>query len=289
AARLRAQGVDGRAALPVTPLRRQLERMDLRNHRKLAVIDARAALTGSQNIVNADYGQTRVGAWRDMTVLVRGPVIAQLQAIFRADWHFETGEVIGQEEIDEDWTPRGEIAVQAAPSGPTYGTDAAHRLIVAAVQEANERLIITSPYFVPDEAFILAIELAVLRGVQVDLVVPERANHPLVQAAGRAFYGTILEAGARIHLHQTGLLHAKTLSVDDAFALVGSANFDIRSFFLNFELNLLLYGRQAAEALRKRQMEYIAESRLLSKDVWLKRPGWRRTADDLAKLCSPLL
>lgn len=286
---LQAAGVQTVEALPAGILRRQLRRIDLRNHRKVAIIDGRIGYTGSQNIVNADYGHKRVGAWRDMMMRIVGPAALGLQYVFYDDW---CAEMRAAPDAPHDFptpdTP-GEVAIQIIPSGPNEPTDVFRNVTIAAINEAQNRVILTTPYFVPDEPLVLALQLTVLRGVRVDLVIPQRSDHPLVGAAAESHYTTLLKSGVNVHLHQRGLLHSKTLSVDDAFALVGSGNLDCRSFFLNFELSLLLYGREVTQRLREKQEIYIADSKRLDAEEWSDQGSLATFRRNIAALMSPLL
>lgn len=286
---LRAAGVEVAAALPVNPVRLLLARIDLRNHRKLAVIDGRVAHTGSQNIVNADYGDKRVGMWQDLSIRLTGPSVMHFQLVFLQDWFAETGHAIDPDGLFPDAGSPGNVAVQIVPSGPTSDTRGVHELLVAAIHEAERRLIITSPYLVPSEPLMTALRVAVLRGVEVDLVVPARSDQILPDAAARAYFADLAEIGVRLHLHREGLLHAKTLTVDESFALIGSANFDTRSFDLNFELTVLLFGREVTDLVRWSQKRYLDQSVPLDADRWRLRPRAYRLADNLARLLGPLL
>ncbi|MGW8257627.1 MAG: cardiolipin synthase, partial [Thermoguttaceae bacterium] len=266
-----AQGVDLREALPVGLFRRRMARLDLRNHRKLAVIDGRVGYTGSQNIVDAGYGHKDL-AWHDLMVRLTGPIILELQSVFISDWYFETEKVLDAEEFFPGPTVDGAIAVQTLPSGPSYPTENYQRMVVAAIHAAERMVTITTPYFVPDEAFLQAVQTAVLRGVRVELIVPYRVDHKLVGAAGRSYYDDLLDMGVIVYLYKQGLLHAKTMCVDDSIAFIGSSNFDIRSFALNFEINLLFYGAEVAAKLRSQQQRYIDLSFQLTAEEWKKRP-----------------
>jgi cardiolipin synthase A/B len=289
AASLNATGVQCVAALPVAPLRRGLARLDLRNHRKLAVIDGRLAFTGSQNIVVADYGHWRAGPWHDMTGRFTGPIVAALQQVFVSDWAFETGDLLDGDDLFPPLEAVGAMQAQCVPSGPTLDSQALLRMLVAAVSVAQRKVIITSPYLGVDEPMMLALSMAAERGVDLTLIVPEHSDHPLVAMAGRDCYEPLLEAGMKIYLHQQGLLHAKTMTVDDSFALLGSSNLDIRSFYLNFELNVLMYGPQITRELRFAQQSYLNQSRPLTLEQWRRRPLWRRYAQHAAALLSPIL
>lgn len=285
---MRAQGIEVFRALPASLFRRRMARLDLRNHRKLAVIDGRVAYTGSQNLVNADYGRRDL-AWHDMMVRITGPVVLELQAVFVSDWYFETDEILDSQDIFPEPIRAGRVAAQTLPSGPSYPTENYQRMVVAALHAARRRVTITTPYFVPDEPFMQAMEVAVLRGVEVELVVPQRFDQILVGAATRAFYDDLLAAGVSVYLYQPGLVHAKTMSIDDAWAMIGTSNFDIRSFALNFEINMVFFGVEVAEQLRARQQEYIEQSVRLSAAQWQRRPRRQRMGQYIARLLAPLL
>ena len=241
---LRQRGVRIFPALPANLWRLPFKRLDLRNHRKLAVIDGRVAFTGSQNIVEASYGHKRAGVWHDIMARITGPVVRQLQGIFLEDWFYETGELLEDAALFPSCPPDGPIAVQVVPTGPDQPTELFQDLIVRAIFLARRRVVITSPYFIPNEATLLAMRLAALRGVEVDLVIPKRSDHRLVNAAGSFYCEYLMRYGVRVFLFQQGMLHAKTLTVDDELAMFGSANYDIRSFALNFELNLFVHARR---------------------------------------------
>ncbi len=282
-------GVQTVAALPVRPLRRRLARLDLRNHRKIVVIDGRIGYTGSQNITNADYGHHHVERWIDLTGRFQGPVVSQLQVVFMEDWMFETDEYLEGPDIFPLLPRVGEVTAQAVATGPGHESEALPRVLLAAIGMAKRKVIITTPYLVPDEPTMLALALAADRGVEVSMVVPARSDHWLVDAAGRAQFERLLESGVDIYLHRHGTLHAKTMTVDDSFAVLGSSNMDIRSFYLNFEINVLLYGPQVTRELRFAQMGYLNDSDRVTLDAWHRRPVGRRYLDAAAALLSPLL
>lgn len=281
-------GVEVREALPVGLFRRSMARMDVRNHRKLAVIDGRIAYTGSLNIIGESRG-AKEQPWRDLTVRMTGPIVLELQTVFVGDWHFETDEMLDAPEILPDPELTGAVAAQTLPSGPNYPTENYERMVVAALHAAHERATLTTPYFVPDDALMQALQVAVLRGVDVEMILPRRSDHWLVDAASRAYYDDLLDAGVRIHLFHGGVLHAKAMSIDDTIAFIGSSNFDIRSFSLNLEINLLFYGAEVTHRLREIQRQYIDSSNLLTAQEWAKRSRVRAAAQNIAKLLSPLL
>ena len=289
APRLRRAGVEVVAALPAGVLRRRFRRIDLRNHRKLAVIDGRIAHTGSQNLVDEGYGGRRVGPWRDIMMHIEGPAVASLQSVFLEDWFAETGAMPVTEGLFPEPDQRGATAIQPVPSGPDDDRDTFRSVVIAALYEAQRRVIITTPYFIPDDGLVQALRINALRGVRIDLVLPLRCDQVLAGAAASSRFSELLDAGVTIHQHGPGLLHAKTMSVDDAFALVGSGNFDSRSFFLNYELSLILYGADVTDRLLTAQEHYITESTALTHQTWSAEPGWKQTGRSIAALAGPLL
>ncbi|MBN2376189.1 MAG: cardiolipin synthase, partial [Sedimentisphaerales bacterium] len=286
--RMRQVGVEVREALPVGLFRRRMARIDLRNHRKVAVIDGRIGYAGSQNIVDASYGRKDM-LWHDLMVRLRGPVVLELQAVFVGDWYFEAEQVLEDDEVFPEPEVAGKVSAQTLPSGPNYPTENYQRMVVAALYAAAERVVITTPYFVPDESFMQAMETAVLRGVEVELILPRKSDMVLVNAASRAYFDDLLEAGVRIFLYDDGLLHAKTMSIDDKIAFIGSGNFDIRSFELNFEVNLLFYGSEVTGQLKALQQEYLSRSVKVTQHRWSTRPMMQKVVQNVAKLLSPLL
>ena len=288
--RLEKAGVRVYPALPVSLLRAWASRIDLRNHRKIAVIDGQVAYTGSQNIVNAGYGHRDL-RWYDLMVRLTGPVVLELQAVFVGDWLAETDELLEDERIFPvtDHSGEGGTAVQTLPSGPLYPAENYQRLVVAALHAARHRVTITTPYFVPDEVFLEAMETAALQGVTVELIVPLKSDQLLVGNAARAYYERLLRSGVRIYLFGEGLLHAKSMTIDDTLAFLGSSNFDIRSFALNFEINMIFYGAGVTDMLTRQQAGFRSHSEQLTLAQWQKRPHHQRVMQNIVKLLSPLL
>lgn len=286
--RLQAEGVEVVECLPISLFRRGFVRNDLRNHRKLVVIDGATAWAGSQNVVDASYGKGRL-EWRDIMARITGPIVRQFQVTFCEDWFHETEERL----LDAVYYPlsesTGTASMQVVPSGPDQATESFQHLVVQAIQSARREVRITSPYFVPDEPLLLALRMAAKRGVEVKLILPERTDHPIVDAV-RGYYCPLLSAdGVQVYFFNDGLLHAKTLTVDETFGMFGSANYDIRSFHLNFELNVTLYDSASIAELREVQEQYRRPSRLVSTEEWAARSRLRRFGTDVAKLFSPLL
>jgi len=287
APRLRASGVDVLGMMPVGSLRSKTVRFDLRNHRKIAVIDGEIGYVGSQNIVNAEY---KPGiSYEDVVVRARGPVVSQLQVVFLADWSYESDTIIQDDKLLEPQGAAGHSLAQVLPSGPGYGRTNAQMVLVALIHGAQQRVVIATPYFVPDEPLLQAIETSVLRGVEVHLVVSEKADQVFVSFAQRSYYDQLLTIGVRIHLYRPRFLHAKHVSIDNAVALIGSSNVDIRSFALNSEVNLLVYDADVLNALRQIQERYFAHSSILTVEEWAKRPAAKRTCQSIARLANSIL
>ena len=284
------QGIDLHYILPIKIFRRYLTRVDLRNHRKIAVIDGQMAYTGSQNIVNADYGYHIEGLiYEELMVRLTGPIVMELQAIFVGDWYIETDELLTGPDLFSWPVKSGDTPIQALPSGPTYGTQNFQRMMVSLVHQARERVVITTPYFIPDEPFLEAMQTAVLSGVEVVLIVSGKVDQVLVGLAQDSYYEELLEAGVKIYIHGKSLLHAKHTSIDNEIALIGSGNMDQRSFDLNFEISMLFYDTQAVEALHAKETGYIEDSEQLTREVWAQRSAKERFLQNTAKLISPLL
>jgi cardiolipin synthase len=288
APRLRMAGVEVVAVMP-SRLWQQFTtgRVDLRNHRKIAVIDGRIGYTGSQNIIDADFKRPLI--YEELVVRAAGPVVGELQAVLLADRFLETGEPIREPLMFPVIEPMGGCAAQVLPSGPGYPHENNQRFIVALLHAATRRVVITSPYFIPDDPFIQAMTTAVLRGVEVHLVVSEQIDQYLVGLGQRSFYDELLEGGVRIHSYTRRFMHAKHVSIDDCIALIGSSNMDIRSFMLNSEIMLVVYDANAVGDLRKIQERYFADSREILVEEWRRRPGVIRVLQNTARLADSLL
>lgn len=291
AGRLRAAGVRVAEALPASAARLLLARLDLRNHRKIAVIDGHTAYAGSHNMTDETFGVRRgVGPWIDASLRIVGPAAHALQTVFYRDWLAEGADPLPPlPELLPDVRADGPSAVHVIPSGPGQGRGIIQQATLALLYSARDEIVITTPYFVPDEATKSALRNAALRGVSVTLVLPARLDTPLVAAASRSHWEDLLEVGVKILLHAPGLLHAKTIVVDRDLAMIGSANLDMRSFHLNFEVTLIVYDTDVASLLRFMQRGYMDSARQLSLDDWRRRPRLRVFAENVAQLFGPLL
>ncbi|HZH52855.1 MAG TPA: cardiolipin synthase [Microvirga sp.] len=284
---LRAVGVSVRLVLPVGLLRRRSARADLRNHRKIAVVDGEIGYVGSQNIVDADFNPRVTN--QELVVRTRGPVVLELQAVFVADWFLETEQVLDSPSLFPEPHAVGDIVAQVLPSGPDYPEAGVELLVEALIHGARKRVVITTPYFIPNEALLHALETAVLRGVEVHVVLSRPVDQALVNLAQRSYYAELLEAGIKIHLYRDKLLHAKHVSVDHRVSLIGSSNIDMRSFTLNSEVSLVLFDRDLNARLREEQERYFAESDALMLKEWSHRSLAAKAVENIARLLSPLL
>lgn len=291
--RMRQAGVQVVGALPAGFLRMLFSRIDLRNHRKISVIDGTIAYCGSQNLTDKTFRNKRrkkVGPWIDTTVRITGPAVQALQTVFLRDWAAETEEKLSDpEKFYPTAAKTGPSIVHVVPSGPGPQPDAIRQALLAAVFGAREEIVMVTPYFVPDESMKAALINAALRGVSVTLILPDTLDARLVEAASRAQFSDLLENGVRIALHPEGLLHAKTATIDRKLGMLGSANLDMRSFWLNFEITLFVYDGDFTDELRKQQRKYLRESIEISPQAWRTRSFAARFADNIALLAGPLL
>jgi cardiolipin synthase len=285
-------GVEWSFMLPVQPFKGNWQRPDLRNHRKLVVVDGEVGFTGSQNLISRDYNskkKIRRGLmWQELMTRVTGPAVHALDVIFLSDWFIETGEPVRPE---EDFIPAatGDLDCQVVPSGPGFVHENNLRLFLGLIHSASSRVIITSPYFVPDEALMYAITSARGRGLDVQLFVSEIGDQGPVFHAQRSYYSDLLEAGVRIWLYPAPfILHSKHLSIDDDIAVIGSSNMDIRSFALDLEVSLLVHGEGFVAQMRQVEQDYRDAGRELTLEEWRREPLRRTFADGLARLTSAL-
>lgn len=287
---LRDGGVQVVEMLPVNALRMALARIDLRNHRKIVVIDDAVGYVGSQNLADPDFAlKKKYAPWVDAMVRLEGPGVRDLQVIFVEDWFLDTDESLA-ELLEADIEPRqGGVPVQVFGTGPNYNAEALRHTVASMCHAAREELILTTPYFVPDEPTLQAIISAARRGVTTMLVVPKRNDAPIVAEASRSLYEQVLEAGVEVHEYTAGLLHAKTFTVDRAMALVSTANLDRRSFELNFEVCMFVYDSDFASQLRYLQKSYMNDATPIDLDQWSSRPWPIKLRQNAAGLLSPLL
>jgi cardiolipin synthase A/B len=267
-------------------------RPDLRNHRKLVVIDGEIGYTGSQNLVQRDYHRKDDIYYDEMVVRLKGPIALQLAAVFISDWFSETGVLLDYDDtskVPATIKSHGSSMAQVLPSGPGYDDENNLKLFTALIHLAQERIVIVNPYFVPDDALTNAITSATHRGVEVIMINSEAMDQWMVGHAQRSFYEPFLRAGVKIYLYKAPiLLHSKFMTVDNEIATVGSSNLDLRSFFLDLEVTLISYDPKVVKTLRKVEEQYLAKSTQLHLKQWLKRPKVQNLMDNIARLTSAL-
>ncbi len=293
-ARLRAAGVQLRPALPVGLFRTLVGRTDLRLHRKIVVIDGALAWTGSMNLVDPRFFKQDAGfgEWVDAMVRLKGAVVAPLAATLIGDWILETGEPIDDLVAGAGLrlvAPDGPADIQVIPSGPGQTDDGLLQMILHLIGSARRELVMTTPYLVPDESLLRAIRGAAGRGVRVALIVPEKVDSLLTRHASRSYYDDLLDLGVEIHLFKGGLLHTKSIMVDGAISMFGTANLDMRSLWINYEVSLFVYDTGFAEELRALQEGYMADADRLSPEAWAARGFGERFLQNALRLMSPLL
>lgn len=303
--RLTDIGVDWHMMLPLAPLRGRWRRPDLRNHRKVVVIDSQVAFIGSFNLIDRGYlmrGHRRAGRqWVDAFVELEGPIVGSIESMFAVDWYTESGETLelgagsGAGSGAGEGAPEASIGdvLQLVPSGPGYLTEPNLRMFNSIVHNAKEQLTLCSPYFVPEESLLEAITSACYRGVRVDLLVGAKADQFMVQHAQSAYYEQLLKAGVRIwEFPAPYVLHTKFVLADPgregAVGVVGSSNMDIRSFSLNYESSLFVASGGLITSLEQLGANYLAVSRELTLERWSRRPWHRRYVDNVMKLTSAL-
>ncbi|WP_416192302.1 cardiolipin synthase [Neisseria sp. CCUG12390] len=301
--RLRQAGVEVECALPVGLLKTFFTRTDLRNHRKILVVDGKIGYTGSFNLVDPGYFKqdSGVGEWIDVMMRCTGPMVLEMAAVFFADLAVEDDENLqGIQQYlkqNEDRIPQmlpdkmkqGNIVAQVIPSAPEQSSHVIYETIVSAIYAATYQITITTPYFVPDEPLLLALTSAAKRGVDVTLIVPAKVDSVMVHYASRAYYPMLLESGVKLALFRGGLLHAKTMTVDDNYALFGTVNMDMRSFFLNLEISLAIYDQGMTQKIYGLQQDYLADSQYITAGEWQQRSKWWVLIENVVRLMSPLL
>lgn len=278
-------------ALEVKPLRIFLRRIDLRQHRKIIIIDEHIAYTGSMNMVDPNYFKQNagLGQWVDVMVRTTGPTVNVLSGIYSWDWELETGDR-EMPPVPNHLTEEFQIQpVQVVPSGPGMPVYLISQVLNLAINQAEHSIRITTPYFVPSTDLLETIKLTAQRGITVDLIIPHKNDSLMVKWASRAFYQELLECGVRIHEFYGGLLHTKSVVIDDVFCLVGTVNLDMRSLWLNFELTLAIDDIVFTKQLAQLQQSYIDHSYLIELETWKTRSLYSRFLERLFYLFNPLL
>ena len=270
-------GVQLGVALPFSNIFKVLltSRIDLRNHRKITVIDGRITYCGSQNCADPEFRvKPKYAPWVDIMVRFEGPIVAQNQMLFASDWLMVSPETplstFTYPTVDKSAPPYDNaagFAAQVFSDGPTQRRGATPQFLTALITQAQQQLIISTPYFVPDYSLVSALCATAYRGVEVIMIFPKNNDSFVVAATSRSYYWELLEAGVKIYEFNGGLLHAKTLTVDGQISLVGSTNLDLRSFDLNYENNIVLSDAALTADIIQRQFDYISDSDAVTKEA----------------------
>ncbi len=304
ATKMQEAGIKIRESLPAGIIKALFSRIDIRNHRKIVVIDGNIAFTGSQNMVDPEFFKkdAGVGNWIDVVVKAEGPVVESLAGTFISDWYLDEKEnaynpASMHKDIERvrqkgDIHPlpmAGQCPVQLVPSGPGFAPETIHSLLLTTIYAARQELIMTTPYFIPDEPLLIALKAAAQRGVAVTIIVPQKNDSRLVHYASQARFEELAKSGVKIQLFHGGLLHSKTITVDKSFALFGSVNLDMRSFWLNFEATLFIYCEDFTKRLLAVQQSYLDQSLALDLPSFCRRKKLTKFKENSCLLVSPLL
>ena len=289
---MRDAGVRLTSALPIgNPLLRALKgRIDLRNHRKIVVIDNHITYCGSQNCADPEFRvKAKYAPWVDAMMRFEGPIARQNQYLFASDWEAGTDEDISHL-LNQPLPPaQPGVPAQVIGTGPTVRYSAMPEVFESLIYAARRNLLISTPYYVPNESMQAALCASARRGVDTTIIFPARNDSWIVGAASRSYYDDLLAAGVRIFEYQGGLLHTKSLTFDGEVTLIGSANMDRRSFELNYENNILFYDRSLTADMRERQESYIAGSKQVTREMVERWPWRRRLWNNAIAMLGPVL
>lgn len=264
--------------------------INLRNHRKLVLVDGQAALTGGMNVGDEYLGRDpSFGSWRDTQIHLRGPCVLDLQQVFVEDWYYATGEELSGEEYFPEPQQYGDQLVQTIADGPENSAGALEATMFTAITEARQKILLATSYFVPPGSLCSALENAARRGIRTRVLVARQGNYLVTLLAGRSYFDRLLAAGVEIHEYTDGFFHGKTLTVDGVWSLVGTPNFDMRSLMLNFEIGMALFDRRTAKELEEQFERDLRQSEILSLPSWRQRSTRARLGENLCRLFAPML
>lgn len=263
-------------------------RINWRNHRKIVVIDGIIGYIGGMNIADRYIDGGKFGLWRDMHMRVTGPAVKGLQSAFAIDWAFMGNDLI-EDAYEHNGDSQGDIYAQVLTGGPTYQWDNMTLMFTKAISLARKRIFMMTPYFIPNDALLRSLQSAALSGVDVRIMMPEKSDSDMLRFASFSFIKECLQAGIKIYLFQPGMLHSKTIIIDDDIATVGSANLDFRSVEHNFEGNLLLYSTNLNKQLSDLFMQDLEQSRRITPREWRRRSILQRGLESFFRIFSPIL
>ncbi len=265
-------------------------RVNYRNHRKIVVVDGETGFTGGINIAKRYVTGTRLGVWRDTHLRIEGEAVAALNAVFAMDWYFVSREKLA--DTDKYFPPSGvDIAtpIQIASSGPDSDWASIMQAFFAAITKAKDHIYISTPYFLPNQSILTAVEVAAMSGVDVRILLPEKPDSKITHWASHSYIEELLDARVKVYFYKKGFNHSKLIMIDGLFASVGTANMDNRSFDVNFEVTALLYDEKVTRELEERFLADLRNSEQVTPKDWARRPRLDSFREGLARLFSPLL
>lgn len=264
-------------------------KFNYRNHRKIAVIDGEIGYTGGMNVADRYVGKGKYAVWRDTQVRIVGKGVYGLQTAFLIDWFFVSRDLLTSKFYFPDLKEQGSSLVQVATSGPDTDWESIMQAFFSIIGKARHYVYIQTPYFLPNESLLMALQTAAMSGVDVRLMVPETTDTPLASLAMQSHFSEVMEAGVKIYRYKKGFLHAKTLVADDSVSTVGSTNFDYRSFELDFEVNAFVYDAGFAKQLKETFLNDMEDAVLLDPHVWSKRSKIIKWIESVCRLFGPLM
>ena len=286
---MKARGVEVRAFMRIFQFRPSW-RLNFRNHRKIVVIDGQVGYIGGMNVADRYVDGDKDLSWRDTHMRVAGPAVHGLQMSFSIDWCYETKNVLSDEKYFPHLSPTGETGVQVILSGPTGPWNTVAMMCEKIVSMAHDYVYIQTPYFLPTDSLVYALQVAALSGVDVRVMIPNHTDWVVMRWGSFSYISQMLSAGVKIYLYQPGMLHAKTIVVDDELVSIGSANFDFRSFEHNFETNALVYSTEQALRVKEDFMVDVQHCVLIDDlDQWRQRPFVQKIYESVVRLVSPVL
>lgn len=264
--------------------------INLRSHRKIVIVDGHIGFTGGMNIGDEYIGKDpNLGFWRDTHLRLYGPVVLQLQQVFAEDWYYATNEELTHPEVFPFPSETGNVVAQVVAGEPAGDVGGLHALMFGAINEAREQLLLTTSYFVPTEPLLAALEAAALRGVRVRLMLPAKSDHRSTIFAAHSYYEALMSSGVEIYEYRRGLMHAKTLTIDGDWSMIGSPNFDARSLLLNFEIGVITYDSRTAMQLVEHFEKDMKYAKRVELEPWLKRGPIARLPESIFRLFAPVL
>lgn len=264
--------------------------LNYRNHRKIVIIDGKIGYTGGINIGDEYIGKNKkFGYWRDTHIRIEGTSVYMLQMIFLTDWYYNTKEVLLTEALFPKLSIKGNCMMQIVASGPDSDWESMHYAYFYAICQAKKSIYIETPYFIPDEGLLRALKCAALSGVELIILFPKIADHKIVNTASYSYFQEILDSGGKVYLYNKGFLHSKVIIIDDFMASTGSANMDLRSFKLNFEVNAFIYDKKIIEEIKENFMVDLENSEELERSKFENRDTIIKMKESISRLFSPLL